>query len=260
MFSNPTTAFSRGPLCASLSIQKMIKIITKNKINFFIAIAIIGLIMVSIFDYLDIQFSVHDILVEFHGLIFDLFIFGIILTIYESITAKREQIDRYKEEIEDYRFWKSEESMYRTRGLIKRLVDLNEKEIDLSFCYLETDKSLSRYRNMNGWIFSGAFLRGNMFMLADLSNTHFYGTDLTDATFQQITFKDSVFRSSSLIRTQFEKCQFDNTDFKGAYVSDINWFDNLMKEGNIGVDNLISQYKLSPTNVDGTMVYEIQRK
>jgi hypothetical protein len=150
------------------------KRILSSKIGLFVLLAILCLIIMIGSDFMDNEFSYHDILVEFHGLVFDLFIFGIILTIYESLKSKKEKlelkenkrlvlIERYKEEINDFRFWKSEEAFYRIRGLVKRLVDLGEEKINLSHCYLDTEKSLSAYKNMKGWKFFAANLRNSFF-------------------------------------------------------------------------------------------------
>lgn len=119
--------------------MKLIKNIIKSKIGLFIGLGIIVMIIAVILDFYDCNFSYHDILVEFHGLVFDLFVFGIILTIYETNKSKKEKaqadkkrktdlIERYTEEINDFKFWKSEEAMYRTRGLIKRLVKYNSPQ------------------------------------------------------------------------------------------------------------------------------------
>ncbi len=234
----------------------------KNKTNFFIGIASSGFLVIVVLDLFDNNFSFHDILVESHGLVFDLIIFGIILTIYESISHKKEKIERYKEEINDYRFWKSEEAMYRTRGLIKRLVALGESEIDLSNCFLEEDKSLSLYRDMRNWNFSGAHLRESFFMLADLSNTCFYYTDLTETIFLESNLRNSKLNSAQLFNTEFKKCIFDNTELEGAYVSKENWFEILKENENIGIDILMIKYtiKIESINKTSLNLYKIYRK
>jgi len=43
-----------------------------------------------------------DVIVEAHGLLFDLVLFGIILTSYYIKTNKKQQVNRLQEEIEDY--------------------------------------------------------------------------------------------------------------------------------------------------------------
>ena len=228
-----------------INIKILYKKITQSKTNLFIGLSICCLLIVSFLDLFDNNFSFHDILVESHGLVFDLFIFGILLTTYETLSSRQEKIDRYKEEISDYKFWKSEESMYRTRGLIKRLVELNEKELDLSFCYLSTDKSLSQYKDMRNWKFTGATLDESFYMLCDMSNCNFYMAKLQESSFDQVNLTNCNFGATNLLGTEFSSCDLTNCKFENAAVLEHNWLDKLESQKNIGVDILREKYTLS---------------
>ena len=81
-------------------------------------------------------FSWHDLLVEANGVVFDLLVFGILLSVYESLRAKKANIDRFTEEIDDYRGWDEREASYRIAGLLRRLNKEKKYSIDLSNCYL----------------------------------------------------------------------------------------------------------------------------
>ncbi|SNR34730.1 Pentapeptide repeat-containing protein [Lutibacter flavus] len=225
-----------------------------------IALSILGLIIVLVLDFFDEKYSYHDILVEFHGLIFDLLIFGILLTIYETIKSKNDNITRYKEEINDYKFWENEEAMFRTRGLIKRLYDLNAKNIDLSHCYLASDNSFSTYDNMKNWKFSGANLSNTMFMMSTLENAQFYSTNLKEATFVQVNLTNCSFCSAILYKTNFEKCIFTNVDISNSVVYEKNWFELLESKENIGISLLKEQFELKPNLINDIEVYRIIRK
>tara|TARA_R110001583_G_scaffold175120_1_gene329684 strand:+ start:114 stop:818 length:705 start_codon:yes stop_codon:yes gene_type:complete len=225
-----------------------------------IALSILGLIIVLILDFFDAKYSYHDILVEFHGLIFDLFIFGILLTIYETRKSKKDKIIRYKEEINDYKFWETEEAMFRTRGLVKRLCDLNVQNIDLSHCYLATDKSLSTYDNMKNWKFSGANLSNTMFMMSTLENAQFYSTNLKEAIFIQVNLTNCSFSSAILYKTNFEKCTFTNVDISNSIVYEENWFELLESKDNIGISELKEHFELKPNMINDIEVYRIIRK
>lgn len=230
-----------------------IKNILRSKVGLFITLAIISILTVAALDFLDEEFSVHDILVEFHGLVFDLIIFGIVLTIYESYRSKKELdskklnqrqnlIDRYKEEINDYRFWKSEESFFRIRGLVKRLVNLGEADIDLSYCHLETDKSLSSYKNMAGWIFSASHLSGCWFICANIQNAEFFLTNLDEAKFISSNLTKCNFSQSDLFMAEFEECDLTDINLEGAIVHRNDWFEMLIKNKNTGVESLQKKY------------------
>ena len=82
-----------------------------------------------------------NIIVEFHGLIFDVALFGVVLSAYEKLTKNRNEINRALEELDDYRDWRSEEAGFRVRGIIRRLGRLKgSHQINLSKCYFHKIK------------------------------------------------------------------------------------------------------------------------
>lgn len=232
--------------------------ISKSKTLLFTIIAISCFLIVSIFDFFDQNFSVHDILVEFHGLVFDLVIFGILITTYETISSKKEKIERYNEELSDYKFWKSEESMYRTRGIIKRLVNLGEKKLDLSFCYLANDNSLLNYVEMIEWNFTGATLTNCGFGASNMTKSNFTLAKLNKSTFIDVNLINSNFRNTNLYLTKFENCNLTNVDFFNARVDSMAWFSELKKSKNIGVEALKNRYFIEETKNEFTTLYRLQ--
>jgi hypothetical protein len=242
--------------------KKLFKKSLESKTNLFVSLTVLCLALIIIFDVLDPDFKIHDILVEFHGLLFDLLILGILLTIYESITFRLETIKRYQEELNDYKFWKTEEAMYRTRGLIKRLVDLKVKELDLSHCYLATDKSLSQYTEMQKWQFSGTNLYESFFMLANMSNCNFYISNLEESSFVNVNLTDCKFGGANLINAKFEKCDFRNAKFDDALVGSEFWFDEMERNQNINFGEIREKYSLYefPNHNRDINIFRLNRK
>lgn len=76
-----------------------------------------------------------NILIAAHSLLFDIILFGIILSFYDDYIRKQQDIKRYYEEIDDYRFWISEEAVIRMMGCIRRLNYANIYDINLKDCY-----------------------------------------------------------------------------------------------------------------------------
>jgi len=72
-----------------------------------------------------------NVLVEAHGFMMDLVIFGFVLTAYELFRQRKDRIERYHEEIDDYRGWDEKEAMYRNAGNIRRLNREGESRIRL---------------------------------------------------------------------------------------------------------------------------------
>jgi len=219
--------------------------ISNSKTNLFVALLLVAILVAIVMDLFDSEFSPHDIIVEYHGLVFDLFIFGVILTVYESRRSKKDKIDRYREEIDDYRFWHSEESLHRIKGLIKRLDKLNVSFIDLSHCQLIEARWFSQYKSMR-WIFSGADLTESVFLMVDMQKSKFLVTTLTNATFVEVNLMDCNFGSAKMLGVRFEKCNLNGVDFGSAVVDRLDWIEHLEVNENQGVDFLKENFYVEP--------------
>ena len=117
--------------------------ILSSSIRIFISLAIIATLIIIFLDFLDDDFNLHDVLVEAHGLVYDLIVFGVIIALYDTWRDKREKerikkterdqlIQRYKEELDDYRGWDALEARHRVGGIIRRLerlIDWNTIDI-----------------------------------------------------------------------------------------------------------------------------------
>ena len=213
-----------------------------SKILFFIGLTVIGLLTVLYLDITDKDFEIHDIIVEFHGLIFDLIIFGLLITIYDSIKSRQDRVIRYKEEIRDFSGWESEEAKYRIRGLIKRLIDLKAKKVELYGCYI---KNCPYTKKMVDWKFATAKLYNSYFIDCDLSKSTFYLSELHDSSFYKVNLTDCNFGLSVLDDCNFSDCILLNTNFDFAYVRENDWFKVLQLEENIGVEEINEKYIIS---------------
>ena len=187
-----------------------------NKIRFFM---IVLFILVSplyfIWTHEKNSFSVWDILVEYHGMVFDVVLFGIILSIFEARLDKRlrakeaeqqrqERIERWKEEIDDYRGWDEKEAMYKIVGNIKRLIKEKVEKLDLHSCYL-------RKANLHE-----AHLPEVHLYLSKLTESNLWGANLENAVLTGVFLEKSVLQNANLKKALLEKAQLTNTDLKGA--------------------------------------------
>jgi hypothetical protein len=84
---------------------------------------------------------IRDVIVESHGMLFDILIIGtLIFALHKLVENRKERkrnIERWQEEIDNFRYWKSEEAAHRIVGNIKRLNKNGKTNIDISGCYLE---------------------------------------------------------------------------------------------------------------------------
>src|SRR5258706_9352368 len=63
----------------------------------------------------------YDLLIQGHGMIFDIALIGMLLYWLNQNGEKRQRIRMYQDEIDDFRLWESAEAAFRTVGNLKRL-------------------------------------------------------------------------------------------------------------------------------------------
>lgn len=222
----------------------------KSKTLFFGIITILIAITILILDFKDTSFRYHDILVELNGLVFDLLIFGILITIYDTAKEKKDKITRYKEEIDDYRHLENDIASFRVIGAIKRLLDLGVKEIDLSFSYIirtfETPPTIKK------WDFVFSKLFNCKFILRNFDNCSFYSAHFKDVSFGNAVFSNCDFEFAIFEDCYFSDCTFiDKINFNYTYIESEKWLVSLIKE-NKGLEKVLEHYIIS----DNTISFE----
>ena len=137
-----------------------------------------------------------NILVEAHGLLFDVIIFGILFVVFAGIREKNMINRQHSELIDDYRNWVSEEATHRIAGAIRRLANAGYKSINASSCFLR--KASFRDIKINGADFRRANLRGASFRGCSIRNVNFYGADCREVDFSDCELTGVIFGSVDL--------------------------------------------------------------
>ncbi|MCX6566911.1 MAG: pentapeptide repeat-containing protein [Candidatus Aminicenantes bacterium] len=151
-----------------------------------------------------------NILAGGHGLAFDIFVFGVLIVIYNRLLEKKRDINRWKEEIDDYRYWKEPEATYRIVGSIRRLNKFNVHEFSLHSCYLK--KACLRSADLHGnTILSFAFLEG-----ADLIDADLRGVDLRAAEMGGAILEIANLQNANLAGATLKKAHFSEAILKEA--------------------------------------------
>lgn len=203
-----------------------------------------------------------NIIVESHGLLFDMIVLGILLSSYERIKERQKKaeekeltIKRYLEELDDFLPWGSDEAKFRIRGLIQRLNKEGFSAIELKYVelkgielprvqfnganLLKTNFSGATLTDANfedATIFSSYFqtenpkveakMRGAKFINATVNDCNFEKAVLTNADFTNAKLTNSDFRGADIRGAVFLNTKFDDTKFDGAEV-DKNFLENL---------------------------------
>ncbi len=202
---------------------------------------VIGVLTTIALFFLDQEYPLtgKDIVVEAHGMLFDILLFGIILAIYDRITRHREDVQRYLEEIDDFRGWEGKEATYRIVGNIRRLnrmgvSKLSLKDANLAVANLiEVDLKGSDLERANlqgaklmrtnlgniqgvGANFEGCYARGAAFSQAKLSEANFRGAELIEVTFAAADLSHCNLLGARLVDADLREANIEGVDFRGT--------------------------------------------
>jgi len=142
-----------------------------------------------------------NILVEAHGLLFDLLVLGVLVLWLQKLGKWQLTVMRYREEIEDYLGWNDKRAMYKIVANIKRLNHHNITNIILTEAFLKNAYLVKA--NLMEADLDGADLREAYLMDIDLTNANLIGAnlrgaDLTDANLTGADLTNADLRGAKL--------------------------------------------------------------
>ncbi|HEX8060973.1 MAG TPA: pentapeptide repeat-containing protein [Cyclobacteriaceae bacterium] len=194
--------------------------------------ALVLLVVAIVVLSLSLKYYVRDfdgywsqVLVEMHGMIFDIAVIAILLAWLNQSGEIRQRIRTYKDEIDDFRLWESEEAAFRTVGNIKRLNRHHIHEINLVNCYLA--RTNLNYVNLKASNLNSANLSNSSLIETNLENTRFNQTNLENSNLNQANLCGSYasganFKDAFLIKTQFDGAFLIKTNFRNAFLMEAN--------------------------------------
>ena len=191
-------------------IQKLYsKIIESSLLIAFIALISSSFIVITL-SFIFLYFNkgqnlLANILIEAHGMLFDILVIGIfILWLNQKGEARRLikwKTISYNNEIDDLRGWESEEAARKIRGDILRLNELGITSMDLRLCCLKK------------MIMTGVKLKNSILISADLTETN-----LDEADFSQADLSGVKMQSANLIATRFEDAKLCFADLRETFL------------------------------------------
>ncbi len=235
-------------------------------------------ISVSLPYYGKEEFSI-NLASELHGVLLDILIIGILIFWLNIYADTRKSIRSYLQEIDDFRHWKSEESIFRTVGNIKRLNKLKIVQLNLSFCFLENanlnyvklQKSNLNYANLSGATlheinFENALLNQTILKDSKIQNANFInarlsGTNFENATILKTDFDNAYMIVTNLTNAQFIECDLKGVDFHGAITTNTVFYKcDLRNVSGLTVDQLLVSKNFSSSLLDEPMKNELEIK
>lgn len=164
-----------------------------------------------VFVYILISFFISekpnkvDIDTEICGFLLDIFLFGIILTIYNGLVERNKLIRNYHEQFDDYRFWKEAEGIFRKVGIIKRLNILRAPLPNMFKVIL--NKAILQSVDLHGAFLIGANLSMANLQGAILENTNLIRAILRGSSLQGVNFRGANLNEAYLQGANFSRAK-----------------------------------------------------
>lgn len=187
---------------------------------------------------------IRDVLVEAHGMLFDLLIIGTFIfalhILVQRRREKRSDIKRWHEEIDDLRGCKTEEAKHRIIGNIKRLNGNGITQIFLHNCYLKKATfysipfhEMNFKRKIQRWTMPEVNLSKSIFSYANLEEA-----SLTQANLQLAALDKTNLKKANLRRATFFRASLQGADLKDADLFGADFRNADLRTANLGNANL----------------------
>ncbi|MDY0360285.1 MAG: pentapeptide repeat-containing protein [Desulforegulaceae bacterium] len=188
------------------------------------------------YDFYNVLF-LRDLMVEAHGVVFDIFMLGVVIFWLQQKGKNKVEKRRYQDEIDDFRGWNSEEASRRIRGNLRRLNSFGVSSIDISNCFLRNMDL--RKTNLSGCYAWGADIswadlrfsklsKGN-FEDANLSFSNLSGSDIKEAYFWKADLSNSNIRNSNMTNCVMIETDLSDTDFTESKMNNSSFANSNLK-------------------------------
>lgn len=230
-----------------------------SPLRFLLTAALLAVLVFIPYDILVLTVQDRKALwIEGHSLLFDLLVFGVVLTAYETIRRRREEraqrqrerarrIEHFEYALDDYRDWNERPATLRIIGTVKRLNREGCTAIDLSYCHLTHGRLLEVQLR-------GANLRRTNFRQAELWRADLREAKAVEANFERAVLWGADLRGADLWRANLKGADLRDADLRGAHltgahlegakVSGQDWLDQLSNRCVEGAADIVARYEL----------------
>ena len=187
-----------------------------------------------------------NVLVEAHGMLFDILVIGLFVVWLNEKGKKQIEIQRYKDEIDDFRYWEAPEAAHRIRGNIVRLNKKGISKISLEMCYLKG-------ANLEGANLWGANLRE-----ANLHGANLQGANLREANLREANLQGANLQGANLQGANLQEANLQEANLQGANLRGANLGEANLVHANLQLTNL-RKADLREANLQGVRNLTIKR-
>lgn len=202
---------------------------------YWVGIGIAFLILIPLGWSYEINYK-DDVLVEAHGLLFDLLVFGILWSWYDTMkkqdendkkeeNERRLRIERHQEQIDYLRHWKSDEAKFIIRGHIQSLNKERVTKIDMSHIDISgpENEGSQKLRIENLELDESELFRSNLSYLTLPKASFNSTTDNLRSEFVGAFIPRGKFKSCHLIETDFSRAMLAGADFTNSTIVDVSF-------------------------------------
>ena len=163
---------------------------------------------------------IKDIYFESHGLLFDLFVFGVVLSLYDAFKSSRDKIKENTDKLDIHKQHDTHISSVESTYLIKEMNRLGKKKF-----------------NLNG----SHFHRNWKIESISLKNSECNSANLSGVTLLNCSLIKSHFNCSSFEAGIFEKCTINKSDFRYSNLDQTRIVDEILSKGDEGFEKWLKK-------------------
>jgi uncharacterized protein YjbI with pentapeptide repeats len=220
-----------------------------------------------------------NVLVEAHGLVFDVLVLGLVLVWMDTYRQNRESITRDLENLWDLNTLTEEVYQKKKVNILKRLNQHKTFKIDVTDLILKNAK-VKDISFTNSGLYGLKFLGCPIFNLkikssklnsANFSDSVIKNSQITDTYLKNATFKSAslvgiIFKNSDLFRAKFIDADLEGADLRGCNLKRTNFtganLKNVNLRGciNLNYDELLKAKCIDYLKADEGVVEELKRR
>lgn len=217
-----------------------------------------------------------NVLVEAHGLLFEIFVIGFILLWLDSRRQRVEYVERNVEHLWDLNSLNEQEVIKKKIGSLKRLNNVSIYKIDVTDLLLESvelKSTIFRKSKLFGLklikctVFdlelTNCLVNSGDFSYSSFKRCNLSGSYLKNANFLESSMKGVDLRNTNLLRARFHGTNLDSADIRGANLKKVVFKNSSLKNANIkmcrniNVEALVQASNLDYIKADEEVINKI---
>ncbi|BBN80459.1 hypothetical protein PA25_04440 [Pseudoalteromonas sp. A25] len=221
-----------------------------------------------------------NVLVEAHGLVFDIFVLGLIFVWMDTYRQKRESIDRDLENLCDFNTLTDNIYLKKKVNIIKRLNKNKIYKIDVTDLIINKKTRIKDISFEHSNLFGLKIMDCQVFNLkiknsklnsADFSKSVIRNSEITGSYLKNVSFKSATlvglnFMNSDLVRAKFDSANLQSADLRGCNLERTTFTNanlknaNLKECSNLNYNALLGAKCIDYLKADKSIIEELKKR